>query len=129
MALRTLIVDDNAHFLDTARDLLERGEVSVVGVASTISEALRRAGELRPDVILVDIDLGEESGFDLARELSESMGEDRPHVILISAYPEEDLADLIEASPAVGFLPKSRVSATAILELVASADGDNTDVV
>jgi len=48
---------------------------------------------------------------------------------LISAYPEEDLADLIEASPAVGFLPKSRVSATAILELVASADGDNTDVV
>jgi hypothetical protein len=64
MALRLLIVDDNAHFLRAARTLLEREGVRVVAVASTSAEAVRLARELRPDVTLLDIDLGNESGFD-----------------------------------------------------------------
>jgi DNA-binding LytR/AlgR family response regulator len=61
--------------------------------------------------MLVDIDLGPESGFDLARRLAESAA---PPVILISTYAEEDYADLIAGSPALGFLPKATLSAAAI---------------
>jgi DNA-binding NarL/FixJ family response regulator len=116
MPIRLFIVDDNAHFLEAARRLLERQGMTIVGVASTILDALRRVEELRPDVTLVDIELGQESGFDLTRRLTE--GTERAPVILISAYPEQDLADLIDASPAVGFLPKSGLSGRAIFELV-----------
>ncbi|MCW3037593.1 MAG: putative transcriptional regulator [Actinobacteria bacterium] len=122
MPIRLLIVDDNAHFLEAARRLLERQGMTVVGVASTTLDALRRAEELRPDVTLVDIELGHESGFDLARRLAEGTEAHRPPVILISAYPEQDLADLIDASPAVGFLAKSGLSGGAIFELVGRTD-------
>ncbi|MEY2403577.1 MAG: hypothetical protein QOD38_1128 [Acidimicrobiaceae bacterium] len=115
-----LIVDDNLQFLAVARRLLEGEGMNVVGVASTSADALRYANELHPDVALVDVDLGEESGFDLARQLTEG-GKGR-RVILISAYPAQDLEDLIEMSPAAGFLPKSQLSARAILDLLASTD-------
>jgi CheY-like chemotaxis protein len=127
MALRVLIVDDNAHFLAAARDLLEREGMSVVAVASTSVEAIRRAEELRPDVTLVDIDLGEESGFDLARRLAETTSGECSPVILISAYPEQDLVDLIDASPATGFLSKSGLSARAILKLLHRTGDGSTD--
>lgn len=117
MALRSLIVDDNTHFLTAARDLLEREGVEVVGVASSGAEALQLAGMLRPDVALVDIDLGDESGLDLARRLVDADGE-RSRVVLISAYSENDFADLIAASPAVGFLSKAELSAAKIEEVL-----------
>ena len=125
MALRLLIVDDSDHFLEAARGLLEREGLDVVALASTSADAIRSARELRPDVTLVDIDLGNESGFDLARDLMEAA--DPARVVLISAYPEADLLDLIEASPAVGFLSKSRLSARAIHELLDEAVGDQQD--
>jgi CheY-like chemotaxis protein len=58
MKLRCLIVDDSPRFLAAARGLLERQGIAVVGVASSGAEALRRVAELRPDVTLLDIDLG-----------------------------------------------------------------------
>jgi CheY-like chemotaxis protein len=100
MALRTLLVDDNAAFIDAARALLERQGIAVVGVASTTAEALQRAEELRPDVILVDIMIGRESGFALARQLAAPDRPGRPRLILISTHAEADFADLIAASPA-----------------------------
>jgi DNA-binding NarL/FixJ family response regulator len=121
MALRSLIVDDNAHFLAAARALLERQGILVVGVASSCAEAVRLAAKLRPDVALVDIDLGDESGFDVARRLAGPDGSELSPVVLISAYPEGDFADLIAASPAVGFLSKSDVSAGSIEAVLASA--------
>ena len=126
MALRCLIVDDNGRFLDAARDLLEQEGITVVGVASTSTEALRRVDDLRPDVVLVDIDLGEENGFDLARQLADPDSESPP-VILISTYAERDFADLIAASPALGFLSKSGLSGQAIYEVLARADGEDRD--
>ena len=69
MTLRCVIVDDSPAVLRAASDLLEGQGFAVVGVAATAEEALRRVEELRPDVVLVDIDLGPESGFDLARRL------------------------------------------------------------
>jgi two-component system, NarL family, nitrate/nitrite response regulator NarL len=71
VALGCLIVDDNANFLEAAASLLQREGVTVVGLASSIADALQQARELSPDVVLVDIVLGRESGFDLARRLAE----------------------------------------------------------
>jgi CheY-like chemotaxis protein len=126
--LRCLIVDDSPRFLDAARGLLERQGVAVVGVASNSAEALRRAEELRPDVTLLDIDLGGESGFELARRLHDQAGLVPAPVILISTHAEQDYAELIAASPAVGFLPKTALSAGAIRELLAGrGDGGRGD--
>jgi DNA-binding NarL/FixJ family response regulator len=63
MAVRCLIVDDNQGFLCAARELLERGGISIVGVVSEGARAYRTCRDLNPDVVLLDIDLGEESGF------------------------------------------------------------------
>jgi DNA-binding NarL/FixJ family response regulator len=118
MALRCLIVDDSAGFLAAARALLEMEGVTVVGVASNTAEALRQIEELAPDVTLVDIDLGEESGLDLARGLQDVPLLAPSQVILISAHDQTDFADLIAESPVAGFLGKSKLSARAIRDLL-----------
>jgi DNA-binding NarL/FixJ family response regulator len=119
VAFRVLIVDDSRSFLNAARVLLEREGVPVVGVASTIAEALSRAAELRPEVVLVDITLGAQSGFELARRLRANGRDDSLKVILVSTHAEADFADLIAESPANGFLPKSELSAEAIRRVIA----------
>jgi DNA-binding NarL/FixJ family response regulator len=130
MTLRCLIVDDSPRFLAAARGLLERQGIMVVGVASTSAEAVEQATELRPDIALLDIDLGGESGFDVARRLSREAGLGCTRMILISTHAEQDYTDLIAASPVVGFLPKSALSADAIRELIAShGDGHPVDPV
>jgi two-component system nitrate/nitrite response regulator NarL len=117
MPLQCIIVDDYQPFLKIARAKLERQGVAVVGVASNGTEALRQARELSPDVALVDISLGTENGFDVAREISPYVG----CVILTSSndhYEDEDYAELIAGSSAVGFLSKATLSADAIGRLV-----------
>jgi CheY-like chemotaxis protein len=64
--VRCLLVDDNGAFIETACLLLAREGVVVAGTASSIAEALRQASVLRPDVVLVDIAIGDENGFELA---------------------------------------------------------------
>jgi DNA-binding NarL/FixJ family response regulator len=112
--LRCLIVDDNPEFLEAATRLLKGQGVDIVGVASSSVEAVKRAQELDPAITLVDVKLGEENGFDLVRLLPGPS-------ILISTYAERDFADPIAESVALGFLSKSRLSATAIEKLLASA--------
>jgi len=131
MTLRCAIVDDNSDVLRAARLLLESQGITVVGVAATAKEALAVAREMRPDVMLVDIVIGEENGFDLARELARASAGAGPCSILISTRDQADYMDLIAASPAIGFLPKSDLSATAIHRLLARAraqgDGESRD--
>jgi two-component system, NarL family, nitrate/nitrite response regulator NarL len=112
MLIRCLLVDDSEVFLSSARSLLAQQGVTVVGTASESAEALRMAAALRPDVILVDVTLGDENGFDLARRLVESNR--GKTVIMISARDESDYADLVEESPAAGFLAKVELSAEGI---------------
>ena len=119
--LRCLIVDDSPRFSDTARRLLERQGITVVGTASNTADAVRSAAELQPDVILVDVELGAESGFELAERLDEDAFP--AAVILISTHAEQDLADLIAGSPAVGFVSKSELSSEAIRDLLGAGDG------
>jgi len=118
MPTRFLVVDDSKSFLEAARLLLEREGLTIAGVASSCAEALQEAEALRPDVILVDISLGEDSGFDVARRLVEDSRAGGPTVILISTHSEADFADLIAESPALGFLPKSELSASAIRRIL-----------
>jgi DNA-binding NarL/FixJ family response regulator len=126
MTLRCVIVDDSPAVLRAASEFLEGEGIAVVGVAATGSEAMHLVEELEPDVILVDIDLGRESGLDLARRMDALPGTG-PRSILISTHDEADFGSLIDASPAVGFLPKSDLSARAIHRLLAAAHGDGRD--
>jgi DNA-binding NarL/FixJ family response regulator len=128
MALSLMIVDDNTHFLDAARGLLDGEGMSVVAVATTSADALRLTADLRPDIVLVDIDLGQESGFELARDLMAPDLYFGQRIILTSAYPEEDFAELVETSPAIAFLPKSELSSNAIVELVGRAGNDASSI-
>jgi len=118
VAFTVLIVDDDPLFLEAACVLLEREGLRVVGGAATSAEAVRRAEELRPGVVLVDIRLGGESGFDLARRLTGQREGGGPVVILISTHAEADFADLIAESPAAGFVPKQKLSGRAIRRIV-----------
>ena len=119
VSLRCLIVDDNAEFLAAARVILEGGgDFTVVAEASTAAEAVQTADEVDPDLVLLDIDLGHDNGFDVARQLAGRAGNPTPKLILISAHPEDDFADLIAESPVLGFIPKSELSPAKVGELL-----------
>ena len=117
--LRCLIVDDNESFLDVAASCLDGEELEVLGTATTSAEALRQVAEQKPDIVLVDINLGEESGFEVARVLVERFPHMASGVVLISTRAETDFGGLIKTSPAAGFIPKSQLSVRAVRELVA----------
>jgi DNA-binding NarL/FixJ family response regulator len=112
--LRCLIVDDSLDFADAACRRLESEGVRIVGRATSGSEAVAVAESVRPDVALVDVRLGEESGVEVARLLAARLPATR--VILISAHSRKELAGLLTENPAVGFVPKAALSAATIAE-------------
>ena len=119
MQLRCVIVDDDADFLNVAGALLNRDGVTVAGMARNSAEAVQRVQALRPDVVLIDIRLGRESGFEAARLLANSGHSGT--MIMISTHAGEDYAELITESPAAGFLPKAELSATAVRRMLGTA--------
>ena len=114
--MRCVIVDDSEDFLASATRLLESQGMQVIGRASSGEEALTLTEELAPDVVLVDIMLGEEDGIGLARQLAERAPP--ACVVLISSHDWEELAELVAGSGAAGFIPKHELGAAAITELV-----------
>jgi DNA-binding NarL/FixJ family response regulator len=118
---RTLIVDDNPSFLAAAKALLDGPDFAIVGLAATSAHALEKVDELDLDLVLLDIDLGEENGIVLARTISDRLAGAAPKLVLISAHPEEDFADLIAESPAIGFLAKSELSRDRLAGLLRAA--------
>jgi DNA-binding NarL/FixJ family response regulator len=120
-ALRCVIVDDNPAFIHAAAHFLGHQGISIVGSAATIAEALDCVERVRPDVAVVDIHLGDESGFDLAEQLASGPMSSR--VILTSTHSELEFADMIAASPALGFVPKVELSADAVRRLLDSTIG------
>jgi DNA-binding NarL/FixJ family response regulator len=112
--VRCLIVDDNVRFLQVARRTLAQQGLDVVAVARTSAEALAAVDETSPDVVLVDIALGAESGFELVEALVRRQPTLRDHVVLISTRDEEEFADLLVDSSAAGFVPKADLSRAAI---------------
>jgi len=117
--IRCLIVDDNAEFVAAARVILEGCRFTIAGTAATAVDALACVQDLQPDLVLLDIDLGEDSGFDVARQLNARETSSGPQVIFVSTHPGDEFADLIAESPALGFIAKAELSPAAILKLLA----------
>jgi DNA-binding NarL/FixJ family response regulator len=119
--LTALIVDDSPPFFEAARQLLADDGVTVVGFAATSDQAVNKTLALAPDVALVDVDLGTESGFDVAQRLAE-LPQGGPPVVLISAESGSELAELVDGSGALGFVSKTDLSGDAIRKLLARTD-------
>jgi DNA-binding NarL/FixJ family response regulator len=123
MPLRCLIVDDDDAFRQEMGALLEEQGISVVGGAASSAEALTQIAQSNLDVVLIDIDLRGESGLALTRMLGERAdAASFPHMVLISTHDGSEYADLIEASPAVGFLAKADLSAARVQRMLAELD-------
>jgi DNA-binding NarL/FixJ family response regulator len=118
-AMRTLLlVDAHAGFRRQARALLERSGFAVVGEAIDGPTAIARVAELRPDVVLLDIGLPGDDGFEVVRALR-ARG-DAPVVVLTSSRSASSYGDRIAASRAAGFLRKDELTAAALADLVGS---------
>jgi len=117
--LRCVIIDDSPEFIVAATNTLECAGIKVVGVTMDGKEALRCNEAVKPDITLIDIDLGQECGFDVAEQLHERAGAAaQSTLIMMSAHDIEDFADMLAASPAVGFIAKNLLSAEAIYALL-----------
>jgi DNA-binding NarL/FixJ family response regulator len=116
MATTILIVDDHPSFRASARMLLEAEGFDVVGEAGDGRSGIAAAAELHPDVVLLDIQLPDINGFEVATDLCANGS--GPAVVLISSRAREDLREQVEASPARGFIPKSELSGTALEALI-----------
>jgi DNA-binding NarL/FixJ family response regulator len=114
-----MIVDDSEQFLAVAEKYLNRDGLDVVATATSRQEALQKAEEVQPDIVLVDINLGEDSGVELTQLLVDKFPHLRSRIVLISTMDHDDVADLISDSPAAGFLSKNVLSARAVGELFA----------
>lgn len=117
MYRRVLIVDDNSAFRAAARQLLERAGFVVVAEAGDGGEGLRAAKEHTPDFAIVDVQLPDLDGFELAERLQAL--DPAPQVILTSSLDGTDFGALVASSSALGFIPKAELSSRAIERLLA----------
>jgi len=118
MRTRALIVDDHPSFRRTARVLLEAEGFDVVGEAENGAQALRLAQELAPDFLLLDVQLPDFDGFEVAARLAEYAPPDPPAVILVSSRGGEEFGSLVARSGALGFVPKGELSGDALRRLL-----------
>ena len=116
MPCRVILVDDNSDFRRAARLLLERHGFAVVGEAETGMSGVERAIEQHPDVALVDVQLPDIDGFEVAERLSRL--EVPVDVVLTSSLDGSDFGALVARSPALGFVPKAELSPGAIEALL-----------
>jgi CheY-like chemotaxis protein len=111
-----LVVDDHPSFRATARAVLEAEGFLVVGEAASGPEALELAAELRPDLVLLDVQLPELDGFEVATRLRANGSS--PTVVLVSSRDATDYGELIARSGAAGFVPKAELSGASIRALL-----------
>ncbi len=120
--VKVLIVDDHPSFRAFARDLLESEGFVVVGESEDGDSGLRAALSLRPDVVLMDVQLPDLSGFEVTRRLLTQI---EAKVVLVSTRDESDYGDDIESFGAVGFVPKAELSGARIRHLVEELVSDD----
>ena len=113
---RVLIVDDHPTFRACARAVLEREGFDVVGEASDGPSALAAVRDLRPDVVLLDVQLPDTDGFTLAGELVKAGG--GPAIVLTSSREAADFGPLVAECGACGFVPKDELSGAVLASLL-----------
>lgn len=118
MTTTVLIVDDHPTFRSTARLLLESEGYDVVGEAQDGLSGIAEAGRLHPDLVLLDVNLPDLDGFDVASRITGDAG--APTVVLTSSRDSADFGPLVERSGARGFIPKGELSGAAIAQLLAA---------
>ena len=114
-----LIVDDHPSFRASARAILEADGFDVVGEAANGETALRAARRLRPDLMLLDIQLPDMTGFELCAALEHDGDDVHPAVVLVSSRDQSDFGQLVAESSARGFVPKAELSGDALSALLA----------
>jgi DNA-binding NarL/FixJ family response regulator len=112
MGAKVLIVDDHATFRASARLLLESEGFEVVGEAVDGAAAVEKSAQLAPDLVLLDVQLPDIDGFEVARRVTRA--ERAPMVLLISSRDGSDFGPLVTASGARGFIPKDELSGEVI---------------
>jgi DNA-binding NarL/FixJ family response regulator len=112
-----LIVDDHPSFRASARAILEADGFDVVGEADDGAGAISEAHRLKPEVVLLDIQLPDASGFDVCAELLRANGAS-PAVVLVSSRDAADYGDLVAACGAAGFVPKAELSGDSLSALL-----------
>jgi DNA-binding NarL/FixJ family response regulator len=112
MAMTVLIVDDHPSFRTTARAILEADGFEVVGEAENGVAGLRRVKELHPDVVLLDVQLPDFDGFEVASRLT--VNGSGPLVVMTSSRDASDFGPLVAQSGARGFVPKAELSGAAL---------------
>jgi DNA-binding NarL/FixJ family response regulator len=117
MAHRVLIVDDHPGFRARARALLESEGFEVIGEAGDGATGVRRAAELGPDVLLLDVQLPDMDGFAVAKRVAASGG--AIQVVLTSSRDGDDFGALVAACGARGFIPKAELSGAGLTALLA----------
>jgi CheY-like chemotaxis protein len=118
MATTVLIVDDHPSFRATARVLLESEGYEVVGEAEDGATALARAAQLRPQLVLLDVQLPDLDGFEVARRLLAAANGSGPAIVLTSSRDRSDFGPLVAESGARGFVPKAELSGAALAALL-----------
>jgi DNA-binding NarL/FixJ family response regulator len=111
-----LIVDDHPTFRATAHALLEAEGFDVVGEAEDGASALEAATRLEPDVVLLDVQLPDIDGFEVAQRLTENGSQ--AQVVLVSSRDGSDFGPLVAQSGAAGFIPKAELSGQAVSNLL-----------
>lgn len=119
MARTVLIVDDHGAFRTQARALLEEEGYSVVGEAGDGASALAAALALRPELILLDVQLPDSNGFEVAARLAEQAPE--IEVVLTSGRDLGDYRSRLVYSTALGFIAKADLSGESLSALLGTA--------
>ena len=112
-----LIVDDHLRFRTTARTRLTRAGFDIVGEAADGAGALEAAARLRPDVVLLDVQLPDIDGFEIAARLTRN-GESPTVVVLTSTRDAAEYGDVVAKSAARGFIPKAELTGSRLSALL-----------
>ncbi len=115
MATTVLIVDDHPSFRSSARTLLEDEGYAVVGEAENGVQALSAVAELHPDLVLLDVQLPDFDGFEIATRLKRNGS---PSVVLVSSRDADDFGTMVVECGALGFIPKAELSGEALQRLM-----------
>jgi DNA-binding NarL/FixJ family response regulator len=115
---RVLIVDDHPSFRASARVLLESEGFDVVGEAEDGASAVTETFRLRPEIVLLDVQLPDTDGFDVAAQIT-ARGGQVPAVILVSSRDSSDFGPLVSRCGAMGFVPKAELSGERLQALLA----------